>query len=598
MKRFLRVLVAIIGISAVLTAVVSLAAPLLTPLLPGGTTSTSGGSSVTVDGDRYPGDPDAEAGLVEKEQARVVAARSAAASAAGAGVDTEAPFRVLTEPIATLILPARELPYTMSELAEAAPDSVSAADGAFLVTEHLLVMEGATISIDSGETVRLASSAKGFTSIVALGGVLQASGSEDAPATITSWDAAAGGPDEDTSDGRAYVRVNEGAATLNWSELSALGFWSGPTGGFSLVGSDFNEVLPEEAVPGEDGTLAIPLADPAGSGTVTGELSHVTISGNAYGLFLTKAAEVTISDASVTDSLVDGILLDRDVRDSKITATTVADSGVDGISVAHAGENLVFDDVAATGNGRNGITLDGTPVADGPNASGEAVEQPSGRSITGTSVADNGRYGIDIRGGADVAISDTKVSGGQMGIVISHSAQDVQLTGVRVSGTSRHAIAIRDRSSDIEVLRSTVAGGEVGIYARSSRVAITDNEISDSRERGITLVGSMNGSRVFGNDVSGSGTGSSAIDSTRAFDVRVEDNLVDGWATSRSLEQILLTVFQPLTVLWATLLAVVALAVFWRLGKGPRGVPDPERAPLQSMSRGVVDRAQAIRMQS
>ena len=48
----------------------------------------------------------------------------------------------------------------------------------------------------------------------------------------------------------------------------------------------------------------------------------------------------------------------------------------------------------------------------------------------------------------------------------------------------------------------------------------------------------------------------------------------------------------------AGVLAAVALALFWRLGRGKRGVPDPQRAPLQSMSRGVFDRDTAVRVRS
>jgi parallel beta-helix repeat protein len=288
----------------------------------------------------------------------------------------------------------------------------------------------------------------------------------------------------------------------------------------------------------------------------------------------------------------------RDVRESVVTGTAVTSNGVDGIVAARAGADLIFEDVTASSNGRNGLTLDGTPLALGPNATGAPTGVASGRSVKGGTFADNGRYGIEVRGGETVGITGVAVTGGQMGIVVGDAASDVTISKARVDDPRRHGIAVRDDAAGIEVKDNKISGGEVGIYVRRSEVSITDNAVSGSGEHGMTLVGSLRGSRVFGNDVSGSGSGTTAIDWTRALNVRVEDNLVDGWVASRSLQQILTSVLQPLTVLWASILAVVALAVFWRLGRGPRGVPDPQREPLQSMSRGVFDRAEAMRLRS
>src|SRR5688572_9028177 len=136
-RRFFRVIFAMIGVCAVLVAASALLAPFLLPLIEGGAppdAPTSRAPAGPITGTAYPGDPHAEAAIVAAEDARLVDVRSAAASRAGAGVEEGTLFRVLTEPRATLVVPEREESYTLEELAEEAPESVEVtSDGSYLV---------------------------------------------------------------------------------------------------------------------------------------------------------------------------------------------------------------------------------------------------------------------------------------------------------------------------------------------------------------------------------------------------------------------------------------------------------------------------------
>ncbi|HLU64074.1 MAG TPA: hypothetical protein VKY66_06045, partial [Protaetiibacter sp.] len=92
-------------------------------------------------GEPYPGDAAAETALAAQEAARLVAVKTAASAGVSAALDTSRPFRVATEPRATLVLPARSAPYTLAELAQSAPATLSTdgADGAYVLHEHLAV---------------------------------------------------------------------------------------------------------------------------------------------------------------------------------------------------------------------------------------------------------------------------------------------------------------------------------------------------------------------------------------------------------------------------------------------------------------------------
>ena len=67
----------------------------------------------------------------------------------------------------------------------------------------------------------------------------------------------------------------------------------------------------------------------------------------------------------------------------------------------------------------------------------------------------------------------------------------------------------------------------------------------------------------------------------------------------RTLDQILTTLMQPLTIVWMLVVTLVIVALITRLGAGRKKL-DPLRdpTPLQSLSRGVFDRSEAGRFRS
>jgi parallel beta-helix repeat protein len=603
MVRFFRVIFAMIGITAVLVAAGAIIAPFLLPELGGaGATDAPATQAPTapITGAAYVGNPKAEAALVTQEAARVVEVRSATASATGARVKPGNPYRVLTQPRATLVLPARILPYTLRELASVAPNSVAVtADGGYLVKEHLSVLQGATLDIGAGQRVLLASDPSGFSSLLILGGALKVAGTPTERARITSWNASTGAPDLNTADGRAYVQVNQGSATIAYADIADLGFWSGQTGGLALIGGTQPDVQAAPMVAAKGTPPTVPLTTSKSAYQVRAALNSVTVTGDAYGVYATRADSLSVAGSAVSGSLVDGIVLAEGVERAVITDSTSSDNAVDGIDISQAGRGLKLVGLSASRNGRNGLTLDGSPLAEGPNTSGNDVGSFGGYSVRGGTFDENSRYGIEVDGGVASAISGVRITGGDMGLVLLKAPARVALTDNIISGASRQGISIRGSASGIRASGNRITGGDVGIYLRSSNATIVHNTVTHAAQYGMTLVGSLRSSQVFDNRISGNGAGTTAINTKHAFNVSVERNLVNGWVTSRSLQQVLATIFQPLTILWSAVLAVVALAIFLRLGRGPRRIRAlAEHAPLQSMSRGVFDRAAAEELTS
>jgi len=540
-------------------------------------------------GDPYPGDAAAETQLAKAEDARLVAVKTAASAGVSAALDTSRPFRVATDGRATLVLPARAATYTLAELAQAAPATLTAdgPDGAYVLHEHLAVMTGARLAVTAGERLLLAGDGTGFSSIVALGGSLGIEGSGATPVSVASWNPSTGAADTTTADGRGYLRVVGGNLRIAHAELTALGFWSGATSGVAYEGERSAELVPMPAGAGADGVPLMQL-NPAPVPETRLAVSSVQIESNAVGLTVTEASAPALADVTVTGSLADGIVLDRDVTGATLTQVTASDNARDGVVVGRGSESVTLNRATIESNGRNGVLLDGRPRADGPTVDGAGAS--SGSSILASEIRDNARTGIDIVGGTHVRVSANVVTGGAMGVVLDDAPVDVTIRHNEIADVAQHGISIRDDADEVTVASNEVDGVEVGVYVRNAVATVRDNTVTDAGLHGITLTGEVTGTRATGNELTG--TGPTPIDSDRAIGARVESNLVDGWAASRSLEQIVTTVMQPLTIVWLLITLIVVAALVTRLGAGrKRDDPLRERRPLQSMSRGIVRRS-------
>ena len=579
----------------------------------------------------YPGNPATEPSLVADEEERLAQVSTVASMIRWRDLDVDGPYRLSTGSTYTLVLTKRDVPYTVADLLVLAPQTfVREPDGAYLLTENIVVQPGATLALsDAGElTIRLASDAERFVSIVNLGGELVTRGTSAAPVTITSWDRAAGAPDTATEDGRAYVRSVGGRVELEGTSFADLGFWSGRTGGVALTGTDlpsggeldeFGRTLRDavsandtthdpltqeerraledagQAVPGDDagdgavdgtaadatveapsgggvegllpaGELPVPVVDPDDPtySYVSARIEDCLFVRNAFGLFVSSANGVDISGSAVTDSLVDGLVMHRFVVNAVVSRTVSRDNAGAGFILARATTGIVLSEVEATGNGGTGIELRGEALADGPNATGMPVGSYGNNSVANSVVSDNGRYGIEVVGGRNVNLNANDVARNDMGIVVRDGASDISVVGNRVAENRRHGVALRDGVRDASVTGNVVSDGPTAIYLRDSSAVVERNTVSGMTNHAVSLVGEASGTVVAENTLAGRGP--SAVDGKRADGEVVRDNDTSGWTSTKPFWTTLRNALQPLTVMWL-LLALVVVVTALRGGR-------------------------------
>ncbi|WP_382308782.1 right-handed parallel beta-helix repeat-containing protein [Herbiconiux sp. UC225_62] len=310
-----------------------------------------------------------------------------------------------------------------------------------LVTKTVFVSKGAVLKLDApGQTIRLLSHAGEFMPIVVWGGELDITGSDGAPVTITSWDPERAAPDVDVSDGRAYVRVNEGRVAVDHLDASDLGFWSGETGGFALTG--------------------------AGSFGSTGTIAHSRFSGQHIGVYVNASTDVTLSDSVVRDSDDEGVAIGATSQRIAITGTTVENSGGHGIAVGTGVGDVTVDAATLTGNGGYGLRFDGSPRASGDNVAGFSAENSKVLTVNGSTLEGNRSGGVSVIATSNVTVSGNSVTEKTVGISLRDSQGEV--TGNTVQVTGGNGIVFDGALTSARAEGNTISGNGPSAIAQTN----------------------------------------------------------------------------------------------------------------------------------
>ncbi len=524
---------------------------------------------------------DAQAKLVDAEDARIIAVRQGLSDAPFTADGSLLPFVAESGTAATLVLPPRAVPYTLAELAVTQPASVQKLDGyTYLLQQNLAVSQGATLLVGNPQamTLRLASGPRGFTSIVGLGGELRFVGTAAAPVAVTSWDTQAGKPDLNLSDGRAYIRAIGGSLSLSHVNAADLGFWSGRTGGMAFTGTNRPDTDPAGNNPlqaraqaraqraaqhaardaEKQGVPVPPAATTAPTDTNVsasgGEVADSTLTGNAFGLFVSDADGVRISNTTVSASLSDGLVLHHFVTGAVVQNVTSQGNQGDGFRLSRGVENARLESDSAIGNADAGFSISGRPLSNGPSTAGHSSTVYGNNVLTNGTASDNVNEGIEILSGKQETVSDMRVAGNGLGIVVRLNATGTVLSGNRVSNSRKDGITLRDGATAV-VTENTIEHVRNGVVVRDAHGTIRDNTISRATQHGVVLSGSVKGSTVTGNTLSG--RGGTAIDTSKADNatlIPVQDNKLLAWTVIRHQPSWLRQLLHPMNIAWAALL--------------------------------------------
>ncbi|MER5645395.1 right-handed parallel beta-helix repeat-containing protein [Streptosporangium sp. NPDC002524] len=565
-----------------------------------------------------------QSALVDQEDLRIMQTRATLSSALARGGPAAARSRVphisSSANGQTLVLPQRRDPYRIADLERLGQEHFQKQpDGSYVLGINLFAGPGAKVVLQNATgplVLRMRSDPGAFVSIVGFGANIRINGSARNPVRITSWNAHERTADTKVSDGRAYLRVVGGELTMSHAQVEHLGFWSGPTGGLALTGSDRptstadlvttatttaataatvprstptpqptgsqrRALLPNGLlVPSRGGNNEIEITNGTGRGRVayrlpqanlvTGDITDTKITGNAYGIFITASNETRIIDVSVTGSLVHGVLLHRFARNASIENTTVTDSRGDGFVLSRGTQNVTITGSEATRNEGNGFTISGLPLARGPSASGESLRSFGGSSVTSSTARDNGRYGVEIQGGDKLVVQTTEVIGGEMGIVVSQDATGVRLSGNRLTGQRSQGIALRDGVRGARISGNIVRDTQTAIYLRNSAATVSANTVESASLHAISLLGTAQGTKVTGNTLGGAGR--SALDMSRAKGTTtVTQNNTSGWQDTAGFWTTVKRIAKPMNLIWLGVISLIVISALRALrGDGPR----------------------------
>lgn len=525
---------------------------------------------------------------VAAEDRRLTEIRTVSSVARWQGKNWQTPYRLSTSTGYTLVLTPSQTPYTVTDLLRLAPQTfLRMSDGAYLLTEHIAIMPRATLRLNQpgGMTLRLASSIKGFATIVSLGGKLELVGEQGARLEVSSWDLDAAAPDTTGSDGRAYIRAIGGQLNASYVDLSNLGFWSGRTGGLALTGTDrpntgsispaagkatptagtpsaltdagvapAGQLQPGQAIPQVG--FSMPLQD-----YVSSRIANCTIVSDAFGLFVSGANGVQIADTTVSKSSITGVVMHRFVSNGIINRTVSSQNVGDGFTLDRAATGVTITESSASYNSGNGFTLSGQALAEGPSITGSSLKTYGNNSITGSTSANNGRYGIRVVGGFNIGVQNNRVHDNDMGIVVTGPASRISVTGNDVGSTNRHGIALVDGVENTTVTGNVVDGAMTGIYLRGSSAEIKGNTVQNARSHAVSLVGEVRGTDVAFNVLAG--TGASALDTMRGKGhVTSSGNRLDGWHDTTPWYFWFKKLLHPMTALWVAIAVLASLSAF------------------------------------
>jgi parallel beta-helix repeat protein len=582
--------------------------------------------------DVAPDDARQQATLVDQEDQRIMQVHAVQTSALQRGGAQAAavrqPHNASSANGRTLVLPPRSKPYYVADLEQyGQEDFQRQSDGSYLLSVNILVVDGAKLVLQSATgplTIRMRSVPGAFSSIVGFGGSIRINGSAQNPVRITSWNDQAGQPDTKVADGRAYIRAIGGEFRMRYTQVFDLGFWSGRTGGIALTGTDRPDTAAERidqwqpsakrlllpngtagSTRGGRDEIEVAPAGQAAAGTgffvpaanlVTGSIENSRIVGDAYGIFVSASNQTQIVNNDIENSLVHGVLMHRFARNASIENTRVVGSRGDGFVLSRGTESVRITGCAAERNGGNGFTLNGQPLAAGPSASGESLRAFGNSSVTSSIARDNGRYGVELLGGVNLAVQTSKIFGGDMGVVVSAKATGVQISGNELTGQARQGIVLRDGVIDAQVAGNILGDTKTAIYLRDASGSIVGNTVQSASRHGITLIGNATGSRITRNTFSGAGT--SALDFDRSRGAEASDNNTAGWHNTAGFWTEVRRIAKPMNIIWACVFLIVLVSALRSrdsgLRIGRRGANPYERQlPLAHGSVRLLRRAPA-----
>jgi hypothetical protein len=425
-------------------------------------------------------------------------------------------------------------------------------DGAALLVDNVFVASGVQLRLSSSivRSIYLDETRSGSASIVAWGGNLRFQGTAPRRLTLQGWDEATMTPARDAGKGRPYIREVAGRMTLANVQASALGFWSGRTGGVAWTG----------------------LANhPSYGGAVAS-----TFVGDTYGAFVTRGRNVRFSGDLFEYNQLDGLHIHRGTIGASARYSAAVRNGANGFHVDRATSRTILLDDVSEHNATNGFLVDGRPLVSTASASGNGVAPGHGTRIEYSSASGNGRTGILIEGGNRTVLKADEVCARLTGIALRHGASNAIVNGNDIRCGPRVGLSVGPAAPAALLSGNAISGARIGVLVSSSgRVQIYSSLITLGRVFGISVRGAN--SMVSGKDNVISGTGYRAVDARAdAQHLSLSGSNTADWAYARKVTAFTYLEFHPLAVFWLSVAFLVIAGGMWARRRSAPAHPYPE----------------------
>jgi parallel beta-helix repeat protein len=386
------------------------------------------------------------------------------------------PFRAALgdRPEADVVLPARPLPYSLAELAARFPASFERAGlGVVLVKEPVVAARGARLVItsDDARELRLLSGAERSVSLAGFRGELSLSGTQRQRLVVRSWDVAAGGPDTNAADGRAYLLVRGARMDIARVDFADLGYGTGFAAGVAWKGVD---------------------GEPSSGGARDSRFER-----NAIGALVTQAQAMEWRGNLFADNQGHGFAARDGVEQLVFERNIVADNGGHGVVFARRCRDIVVRGNSIFGNQGSGMFVGGAP--------GEDVA-PCEQLVLEHNSVDRNTTGIRLGHSRDTLLRGNTLRANRGGIVVATGAERAVVAGNAILRSARVAVAVRGEANGSRIEANAIGGGTVGVLVDDARATLVRwNAITGVRGRALVLRDDVTFSYVGENLMSGRG---------------------------------------------------------------------------------------------
>ncbi len=388
------------------------------------------------------------------------------------GIPSLAPAQIAYDaPSRTIRIKGRESTVTLATIARsrAVPTGLltETAPGEWLLKADLYVGERVTLVLDGQDTrwLKLASGPNGFASLRTHNGNLIIRNTK-----ITSWNEQAGAPDEDVSDGRAYVLAQaSGRMDVLGSEIAYLGY----------------SLATEQRIdrsPGGNYGLSWKIPNGTfGQNVLTGVVTGNRIHHNYFGLYTYGASGMVIRDNEVYANLQYGIDPHDDSNNLLIEQNLVHHNGNHGIIVSKRVVYSTIRDNRSTDNRLHGIMLDrqsNANLVEGNFASGNVnglALYDSHRNLIRRNTFTNNKYGLRANQSSSAnLIRDNRLLSNERGVFLYGKASKNVIIDNALTG---NAIGVALKEAEANAVANSLRDGLNTLNIKTDEASRTANYV-------------------------------------------------------------------------------------------------------------------------